>query len=133
VTGARAIAASPASRLNLEPINTRDIPGFFVSRTKHALEIFAEVASPNLWLQYDIYHAQVMEGDLGSTIKSNLSRIAHVQIADNPGRGEPGTGEINYPFLLGLLDQEGYQGYVGCEYKPRGKTDEGLGWAKPYL
>jgi hydroxypyruvate isomerase len=120
-------------RLNLEPINTRDIPGFFVSRTQQALDIFAEVASPNLWLQYDIYHAQVMEGDLGPTIKANLPRIAHVQIADNPGRGEPGTGEIHHPFLFDLLDREGYRGYVGCEYKPKGKTDEGLAWARPYL
>jgi hydroxypyruvate isomerase len=76
---------------------------------------------------------QIMEGDLGATIKANLPRIAHVQIADNPGRNEPGTGEIHYPFLFELLDREGYQGYVGCEYKPREKTDAGLAWARPYL
>jgi hydroxypyruvate isomerase len=120
-------------RLLVEPINTRDIPGFYLCRTKQALELFAAVGSPNLYLQYDIYHMQIMEGDLGPTIKSNLPRIAHVQIADNPGRNEPGTGEIFHPFLFDLLDKEGYEGYVGAEYKPRGKTDEGLGWAKPWL
>jgi hydroxypyruvate isomerase len=117
----------------VEPVNTRDIPGFYLCRTKQAVELFVDVSSPNLYLQYDIYHMQIMEGDLGPTIKSNLPRIAHVQIADNPGRNEPGTGEIHHPFLLELLDKEGYKGYVGCEYKPKGKTDEGLGWAKPYL
>jgi hydroxypyruvate isomerase len=120
-------------KLLVEPVNTRDIPGFYLCRTGQALELFAEVASPNLWLQYDIYHMQIMEGDLASTIKGNLSKIAHVQIADNPGRNEPGTGEIHHPFLFQLLDQQGYKGYVGCEYKPKGKTDAGLGWAKPYL
>jgi hydroxypyruvate isomerase len=130
-------AASELSKQNIkllvEPINTRDIPGFYLCHTKQALELFAEVASPNLYLQYDIYHMQIMEGDLGPTIKANLPRIAHVQIADNPGRNEPGTGEVNHAFLFELLDKEGYQGYVGAEYKPKGKTDEGLGWAKPYL
>jgi hydroxypyruvate isomerase len=120
-------------KLLIEPINTRDIPGFYLSRTTQALELIADVASPNLYLQYDIYHMQIMEGDLGATIKANLPRIAHVQIADNPGRNEPGTGEIHYPFLFELLDREGYQGYVGCEYKPREKTDAGLAWARPYL
>ena len=130
---AAAELAKAKLKLLVEPVNTRDIPGFYLSRTQDALELFADVASPNLWLQYDIYHMQIMEGDLGPTIKANLSKIAHVQIADNPGRNEPGTGEIHHPFLLGLLDREGYKGYVGCEYKPKGKTDEGLGWAKPYL
>jgi hydroxypyruvate isomerase len=120
-------------KLLVEPLNTRDVPGFYLTGTKQALELFANVASPNLYLQYDIYHMQIMEGDLGPTIRANLPRIAHVQIADNPGRNEPGSGEIYYPFLFELLDREGYKGYVGCEYKPKGKTDEGLGWAKPYL
>jgi hydroxypyruvate isomerase len=120
-------------KLLVEPINTRDIRGFYLCRTQQALDIFEEVDSPNLYLQYDIYHMQIMEGDLGTTIKSNLSRIAHVQIADNPGRNEPGSGEIHHPFLFDLLDKEGYTGYVGCEYKPKGRTDEGLGWARPYL
>jgi len=130
-------AAAELGRANIkllvEPVNTRDIPGFYLCRTQQALDIFAEVASPNLYLQYDIYHMQIMEGDLGPTIQRNLARIAHVQIADNPGRNEPGTGEIHHPFLFDLLDREGYAGYIGCEYKPKGKTDEGLGWARPYL
>lgn len=120
-------------KLLVEPINTRDIPGFYLCHTKQALDLFGDVGSPNLYLQYDIYHMQIMEGDLGPTIKANLPRIRHVQIADNPGRNEPGSGEINHAFLFQLLDREGYQGYVGAEYKPKGTTDEGLGWAKPYL
>ena len=120
-------------KLLIEPINTRDIPGFYLCHTKQAIELFVDVSSPNLYLQYDIYHMQIMEGDLGATIRANLQRIAHLQIADNPGRNEPGTGEIDYASLFELLDREGYKGYVGAEYKPKGKTDEGLGWAKPYL
>ncbi|ERS84795.1 hydroxypyruvate isomerase [Halomonas sp. PBN3] len=111
-----------------EPINTRDIPGFFLNRTEHALQIFDEVASDNLKLQYDIYHMQIMEGDLAPTIETHFDRIAHVQIADNPGRHEPGTGEIHYPFLFAHLDRLGYQGWIGAEYKPAGRTQEGLGW-----
>ncbi|MEQ6888900.1 hydroxypyruvate isomerase [Halomonas sp. CS7] len=111
-----------------EPINTRDIPGFFLNRTAQALALFDEVGSNNLKLQYDIYHMQIMEGDLAPTIEANLARIAHVQLADNPGRHEPGTGEINYPFLFAHLDRLGYDGWIGCEYKPRAGTQEGLGW-----
>ncbi|MGM0984282.1 MAG: hydroxypyruvate isomerase [Pseudomonadota bacterium] len=113
-----------------EPINTRDIPGFFLNRTEQALALFDEVGSRNLKLQYDIYHMQIMEGDLAPTIEKHLDRIAHVQLADNPGRHEPGTGEINYPFLFAHLDRLGYQGWIGCEYKPRAGTREGLGWLK---
>ncbi len=111
-----------------EPINTRDIPGFFLNRTEQALAIFDEVGSPNLKLQYDIYHMQIMEGDLAPTIEKHLDRIAHVQLADNPGRHEPGTGEIHYPFLFAHLDRLGYDGWIGCEYKPATTTQEGLGW-----
>ena len=111
-----------------EPINTRDIPGFFLNRTEQALAIFDEVGSPNLKLQYDIYHMQIMEGDLAPTIEKHLARIAHVQLADNPGRHEPGTGEIHYPFLFAYLDRLGYDGWIGCEYKPKTTTCEGLGW-----
>ncbi|CAM3432048.1 hydroxypyruvate isomerase [Halomonas lysinitropha] len=111
-----------------EPINTRDIPGFFLNRTGQALALFDEVGSRNLKLQYDIYHMQIMEGDLAPTIEKHLDRIAHVQLADNPGRHEPGTGEIHYPFLFAHLDRLGYQGWIGCEYKPRAGTREGLGW-----
>ncbi len=115
-------------RLLIEPINTRDIPGFFLNHSRQALEIMTEVAADNLFLQYDIYHMQVMEGDLAMTIQENLARIAHFQLADNPGRHEPGTGEINYPFLFALIDRLGYDGWIGCEYKPRAGTVEGLGW-----
>jgi hydroxypyruvate isomerase len=120
-------------KLLIEPINTRDIPGFFLNGTKQALAIMDEVGSPNLLLQYDIYHMQIMEGDLATTIQRNLARIAHLQLADNPGRNEPGTGEINYPFLFQFTDNLGYEGWIGCEYKPKASTLEGLGWSKPFL
>lgn len=115
-------------QLLIEPINTRDIPGFYLCHTAQALAILDEVAAPNLALQYDVYHMQVMEGDLARTIEANLARIGHVQIADNPGRHEPGTGEIHFPFLLAHLDRIGYRGWVGCEYKPASTTEAGLGW-----
>jgi hydroxypyruvate isomerase len=120
-------------RLVTEPVNNRDIPGFYLNRSQQALEIMDEVGSDNLRLQYDIYHMQVMEGNLARTIETNLARINHMQLADNPGRHEPGTGEINYPFLFDWIDRVGYQGWIGCEYNPKAGTVEGLGWAKPYL
>jgi hydroxypyruvate isomerase len=115
-------------RLLIEPINTFDIPGFFLTRTDQALALIDEVGSSNLRVQYDIYHAQRMEGELGNTLSKNLARIGHIQLADNPGRGEPGTGEINYPWLFRHIDSIGYEGWIGCEYKPRATTAEGLGW-----
>jgi hydroxypyruvate isomerase len=115
-------------RLLIEPINTSDIPGFFLNRTEQAAQIVADVGSHNLFIQYDIYHMQIMEGDIARTLQKHLGRIAHVQLADNPGRNEPGTGEINYPFLFRHLDAIGYRGWVGCEYKPRTTTVDGLGW-----
>jgi hydroxypyruvate isomerase len=120
-------------RLLIEPINTFDIPGFFLNRTQQALDIIAEVGSNTLFVQYDIYHMQRMEGELAKTIEKNLAKIAHLQLADNPGRNEPGTGEINYPFLFAFLDRIGYQGWIGCEYKPAVTTEAGLVWAAPYL
>jgi hydroxypyruvate isomerase len=120
-------------RLLIEPINTRDIPGFYLCRTQQGLDIIAEVGSDNIALQYDIYHMQIMEGDLGPTIESNLAHIGHMQLADNPGRHEPGTGEINYPFLFEFIDKLGYSGWIGCEYKPAAKTEEGLGWIESLL
>ncbi|PLC06579.1 hydroxypyruvate isomerase [Variovorax sp. RO1] len=115
-------------RLLIEPINTFDIPGFFLTRTDQALALIDEVGSDNLRVQYDIYHAQRMEGELGNTLTQQLARIGHIQLADNPGRGEPGTGEINYPWLFQHIDALGYDGWIGCEYKPRATTVEGLGW-----
>jgi len=117
-------------RLLIEAINTRDIPRFFLTTSRQALKIIDRVGSNNLWFQYDIYHMQVMEGDLARTIEQNLGRIAHIQLADNPGRHEPGTGEINYPFLYEHLDRIGYTGWVGAEYKPKAGTEAGLGWMR---
>ncbi|MDB5774749.1 MAG: hyi [Herbaspirillum sp.] len=115
-------------RLLIEPINTFDIPGFFLSGTRQALDLIKDTGSDNLFVQYDIYHMQRMEGELAATIKANLPMIKHIQVADNPGRFEPGTGEINYRYLLAMLDEIGYDGWVGCEYKPKAGTVEGLGW-----
>jgi hydroxypyruvate isomerase len=124
---ARALKAE-GIRLLVEAINTKDIPGFAVSTTAATLALIEATGSDNVFVQYDIYHMQRMEGELAATIEKNLPRIAHIQLADNPGRNEPGTGEINYPFLFAHLDRLGYAGWIGCEYKPRGSTTDGLGW-----
>ncbi|GAB4228258.1 MAG: hydroxypyruvate isomerase [Methyloligellaceae bacterium] len=116
----------------IEMINTRDIPGFYLNRSAQAEEILESVGSDNLYIQYDIYHMQIMEGDLAPTIERLLPRIAHMQLADTPGRHEPGTGEINYDFLFRHIDSLGYKGWIGCEYKPATTTLEGLGWMEPY-
>ena len=117
-------------KLLIEPINTFDIPGFYLSKTQQAIAILEEVGSDNLFIQYDIYHAQRMEGELCKTLENNLSKIAHIQLADNPGRNEPGTGEINYTHLFQFIDRIGYKGWIGCEYKPATNTEAGLGWIK---
>ncbi len=119
-------------RLLIEPINTFDIPGFYLNRTSQAISILDEVTldgkTDNVFVQYDLYHAQRMEGELAATAQKYLPRIGHIQLADNPLRNEPGTGEINYTFLFGHLDRIGYDGWIGCEYKPKTTTDAGLGW-----
>lgn len=115
-------------RLLIEPVNTFDVPGFFLSHTRQAVDIIKETASDNIFLQYDIYHMQRMEGELINTIRANLPMIKHIQLADNPGRFEPGTGEINYRNLFLQLDAMSYQGWIGCEYKPQAGTIAGLGW-----
>jgi hydroxypyruvate isomerase len=122
--------ALAADRINLliEAVNTSDVPGFFLNRTAQALSIIDESGCENLLLQYDIYHMQIMEGNLATTMAKNLSRIAHIQVADVPGRHEPGTGEINFPFLFGFLDRAGYTGWIGCEYNPASTTEKSLGW-----
>lgn len=120
-------------RLLVEPINTFDIPGFFLSRTEQAIAVIEEVASDNLLLQYDVYHAQRMEGEIAATLQRHLARIGHIQVADNPGRHEPGTGEIHFPFLFRHLDALGYGGHIGCEYRPRAGTSEGLAWIQEML
>jgi hydroxypyruvate isomerase len=114
--------------LLIEPINRYDIPGFYLNTTAQALSILDEVGADNAYVQYDIYHAQRMEGELASTLSAQLARIGHIQLADNPGRHEPGTGEINYAFLFKHLDRIGYKGWIGCEYKPAAGTEAGLGW-----
>ncbi len=114
--------------LLIEPINYFDIPGFFLNTTQQAVAILNDVGAENAFVQYDIYHAQRMEGELFATIERELRRIGHMQLADNPGRHEPGSGEINYKNLFAFLDRIGYQGWIGCEYKPARTTEEGLGW-----
>lgn len=125
-----AAAALKAAGLKLliEPINTYDIPGFYLSGTQQAASLIVEVGADNLFIQYDLYHAQRMEGELAATVQKYLPLIGHVQLADNPGRHEPGSGEINYPFLFAHLDRIGYDGWIGCEYKPATTTEAGLGW-----
>jgi hydroxypyruvate isomerase len=116
--------------LLIESINTRDIPGFFLNRTEQALRIIKEVDASNLKVQYDIYHMQIMEGDLAHTIQAHINEIGHIQLADNPGRHEPGTGEINYPFLFKHLDAIGYDGWIGCEYvaSDPDRPEASFGW-----
>lgn len=129
---AAAVTQRAGIRLLLEPLNTRDNPGFLIATTTQAMQVIDAVGSKNLQLQYDIYHAQVMEGDLARTLETLLPHIGHIQIADNPGRHEPGTGEINFPFLFARLEQLGYAGWIGCEYKPSGQSEASFGWlSKP--
>jgi hydroxypyruvate isomerase len=120
--------ADAGIKLLVEPVNSYDIPGFHLNRSAQTLALLDELGTANAYLQYDIYHMQRMEGELAATIARHLPRIAHIQLADNPGRNEPGTGEINYPFLFAHLDRIGYQGWIGCEYKPAGRTEDGLAW-----
>ncbi len=117
-------------KLLIEPINSYDIPGFYLNRTAQAAALLVDVGADNAFIQYDIYHAQRMEGELAATIEKHLPRIAHIQLADNPGRNEPGTGEIHYPYLFAHLDRIGYDGWIGCEYKPATTTQAGLGWLR---
>jgi hydroxypyruvate isomerase len=108
------------------------MPGFYLVHTDDALQIIKEVGHRNLWLQYDAYHMQVMEGNLTKTILDNLSTISHIQIADNPGRHEPGTGEINFANLFKAIETAGYDRWIGCEYKPASRTEDGLQWFSLY-
>jgi len=122
------------AQVMIEPINTRvDVPGYLLDGTQLALECMDAAGRPNIRLQYDVYHMQIMEGDLMRRIAELLPRIGHIQIADNPGRHEPGSGEINFVRLLPHIDSLGYDGHIGCEYIPAGDTAEGLGWAQAWL
>jgi hydroxypyruvate isomerase len=119
--------------LLIEPISTLAVPGFFLNRSADAFAIVEEAGAENLKVQYDLYHMRVMGDDLAATIEANLSRIGHIQLADAPGRHEPGTGEIDFRSLFQLIDRLGYRGWMGAEYTPTGSTEESLAWAKDYL
>lgn len=118
--------------LLVEPINTRDMPGYFLNYQQQAHDIVAEVGAANLKVQMDLYHCQVMEGDLAMRLRQHMAQVGHVQIAGVPARHEPDDGEVNFPHLFALLDELGYDGHVGCEYRPKAGTSQGLGWIRPY-
>lgn len=118
--------------LLIEPINTRDMPGYFLHHQQQAHDVVAEVGEPNLLVQMDFYHCQIMEGDLTRRLEQHLAGVGHIQIAGVPDRHEPDQGEVHYPWLFERLDALGYQGYVGCEYRPRGRTSDGLAWLRAY-
>jgi hydroxypyruvate isomerase len=118
--------------LLIEPINPRDIPGYFLNAQADAHAVLDEVGASNLKVQMDLYHCQIVEGDLATRIRRHLPRVGHVQIAGVPERHEPDVGEVHYPYLFALLDDLGYGGWIGCEYRPRAGTSAGLGWLEPY-
>jgi hydroxypyruvate isomerase len=123
-------AAAQGTTLLIEPLNTRDNPGYFLRTTGQAVALLDRIARPNVRLQFDFYHCQISEGDLAEHAERLLGRYAHVQIAGVPGRHEPDSGEINCAYLLELLDRLGYDGWVGAEYRPAGDTAAGLAWAR---
>lgn len=126
-------AAAAGITVVIEPINTRDIPGFFLNRQDEAHAICAEIGASNLKVQMDFYHCQIVEGDLAMKLRKYIAGVGHVQIAGVPERNEPDSGEVNYPYLFRLLDELGYAGWVGCEYRPKNGTSAGLGWLKGWL
>ena len=126
-------AASHGITILIEPINTRDMPGYFLNRQDDAHAICGEVAAPNLKVQFDIYHCQIVEGDVAMKMRRDIAGIGHIQIAGVPERHEPDIGELNYPYLFNLMDKLGYDGWVGCEYRPKAGTSEGLGWMKKWI
>ncbi|MBR9786466.1 MAG: hydroxypyruvate isomerase family protein [Vibrionaceae bacterium] len=119
--------------LMLEPLNSRDVPNYFIAHQRDAVELIKQINRPNVKLQLDLYHAQIMDGDLSTLIREVATYTGHIQIASVPERHEPSEGELNYPHLFNVLDDSGYQGWIGCEYNPRNTTEEGLYWVKPYL
>ncbi|SCV01296.1 conserved hypothetical protein [Cupriavidus necator] len=129
---ARAAAAQGVTVL-IEPINTRDMPGYFLNRQDDGQAICKEVGAANLKVQFDCYHCQIVEGDVAMKLKRDIAGIGHIQIAGVPERHEPDVGELNYPYLFEVMDTLGYDGWIGCEYRPRAGTSAGLGWLKPYL
>jgi len=125
-------AAAANIMLLIEPINPRDRQNYFLSRVEHAADIVQKVGAPNVRIQFDFYHVQIVGGDLITRFEKYLPLVGHVQIAAVPSRGEPDEGEINYPAVFEAIDSVGYKGWIGCEYRPRTRTEEGLGWAKQY-
>lgn len=126
-------AAAKNIKLYIEPINPRDQPGYFLSQVEHAADIIAKVGKPNLWMQYDFYHVQIVGGDLIKRLEKHIAIIGHIQCSQVPVRGEPDAqGEINYPFVFAEVDRLGYKEWIGCEYRPRGTTESGLGWGAEY-
>jgi hydroxypyruvate isomerase len=126
-------AAAQGITILVEPINGRDMPGYFIHRQDEAQAICMEIGAPNLRVQFDFYHAQIVEGDLSVKLREQIARIGHIQVAGVPDRHEPDEGEVNYPYLFRLLDELGYGGWIGCEYRPRAGTSAGLGWLQPWL
>ncbi len=115
-----------------EPINTRNMPGYFVNHQLDGLRLMEEVGRKNVAVQFDLYHAQIMDGDLTRLTEKMAGKFAHVQVASVPDRHEPDEGELNFSYIFEVLDRVGYKGFIGCEYNPRGKTEDGLGWFQPY-
>jgi 2-dehydrotetronate isomerase len=132
LTRAADLAAARDLKLLIEPINPRDRPNYFLTRVEHAADLIDRIGRPNVKIQFDFYHAQIVGGDLLTRFEKYLPFVGHVQIAAVPSRAEPDEGEVNYPAVLAALDRLGYAGWVGCEYKPRGRTEDGLAWAKPF-
>jgi hydroxypyruvate isomerase len=130
---AAAQAGAHGVTIVIEPINTRDIPGFFLNTQDEAHQVRHDVGAPNLLVQMDFYHCQIVEGDLAMRLQKHIAGVGHIQVAGVPERHEPDVGEVNYPYLFALIDELGYDGWVGCEYRPRGGTSEGLGWIGAYL
>lgn len=126
-------AESAGITVVIEPINTRDIPGFFLNRQDDAQAVCVEVGATNLKVQFDCYHCQIVEGDIAVKLQRDMAGIGHIQIAGVPDRHEPDLGELNYPYLFDRIDALGYTGWIGCEYRPKAGTSAGLGWATPYL
>jgi hydroxypyruvate isomerase len=129
---AAAACAEAGVRLLIEPLNDRDVPGYLLSGSDQARRVIEAVNSDNLFLQFDVYHMQIMEGDLATSIAANMDIIHHFQIAGVPDRHEPSRGEVNYPFLFAHIDALGYDGWIGCEYRPAAATADGLGWLAPW-
>src|SRR5262249_38681145 len=125
-------AADRRITLLVEPINRRDRPGYFLGSLEQAADILSKADRPNLRIQFDFYHNQIVGGDLIVRFEKYLHLIGHVQIAAVPSRHEPDEGEINYPAIFAMLDRVGYRNWVACEYRPRGNTEQGLGWARPF-